>query len=240
MIEFDNARKYYDTHSYTHHAFTVDALTIPDGQVVGLLGENGAGKSSLLRAIMGLTPYDGDIRIDGGAARAHYEEMAFITEEGSFLGFLTPDEYGVFLADLFPHFDSVRYDKLLRFFELPREQAAASLSNGQQAKLEVAAGFSKGAKYILMDEPFLGKDVFTRRDFLKLMASSLHGDETVVIATHQIEEIENFLDRAIVLHEQEIAADVTLDEMRAEGKSLLELMQQATGYDPARYLDFEL
>ena len=244
MIEIRHVYKYYEKRAWLFgdveliRAFTVSELTIREGEVIGLLGENGAGKSSLLRAIMGLTPYDGKITVDGRPVCEHAEDLAFITEEGSFPDFLSAEAYGAFLADLLPRFDRERYDKLLRFFELPRNQRAGSLSNGQQAKLEVAAGFSKGAKYILMDEPFLGKDIFTRRDFLKLMAGALRGNETVIVSTHQIEEIENFLDRAIILHDHEIAADVSIDDLRAQGKTLVGLMQEVTGYDPARYRDF--
>ena len=89
-----------------------------------------------------------------------------------------------------------------------------------------------------MDEPFLGKDVFTRRDFLKMMAASLHGEETILLCTHQIEEIEHFLDRAIVLSQGKVAADLTIDELRESGKALLGLMQEISGYDGERYKEF--
>lgn len=236
MITIENAYKYYDETC----AFRVDSLTIPDGQIVGLLGENGAGKSSLLKALMGLTPCSGDYLFDGRPATACYEELSFITEEGSWFAHMTPAQYGAFLLDFFPHFDAARYDKLLSFFELPVGRPIRTFSNGQQSKLEVAAGFSKGARYIIMDEPFLGKDLFTRRDFLKLMASSLHADETILLSTHQIDEIEHFIDRAVILHQGRQVADLMLDDLHAAGTSLSEAMQQAAGYDPARLQQFDL
>lgn len=239
MITLKNVTKYYGGKDYLKRGFSCESLELGDGEVIGLLGANGAGKTTMLKAIMGLSKFDGEILVDGRPVKGQYENLSFITEEGSFLPFMTPREYGAFQADFWPRFDRERYEKLLRFFELDGEDRPIStFSNGQQAKVEVAAGFSRGARYILMDEPFLGKDVFTRRDFLKLMASSLHGEETILLSTHQVEEIENFLDRAIVLHESEIAADVYIDELRSSGKTLIQLMQETSGYDPERYKEF--
>lgn len=235
MITLENTAKYYGSTC----AFRIPELTIPDSRIVGLLGENGAGKTSLLKALAGVTDYEGVIRIDGKTPRQTYAEMAFITEEGSWFGFMDAIQFGEFLQDFFPGFLPKRYQNLLEFFELPCGRAIRNLSKGQQAKVEIAAGFSKGARYILMDEPFLGKDIFTRRDFLKLMASSLHGEETILLSTHQVEEIENFLDDAILLHEGAVVSYQTLDEIHAQGLTLVERMQQATGYDPERYRKFE-
>lgn len=235
MITLQNAAKYYGGTC----AFRIPALTIEDGQIVGLLGENGAGKTSLLKVLAGVTDHDGTVRIDGKPPRQVYDQMAFITEEGSWFGFMNAAQFGAFLQDFFPGFLAKRYDTLLDFFELPRERAIRSLSKGQQAKVEIAAGFSKGARYIFMDEPFLGKDIFTRRDFLKLMASTLHGEETILLSTHQVEEIETFLDSAIILHSGTVVSQQTLDEIHAQGLTLVDCMQQATGYDPDRYQKFE-
>jgi ABC-2 type transport system ATP-binding protein len=110
-----------------------------------------------------------------------------------------------------------------------------TFSNGQKAKLEISAGFAKRAKYILMDEPFLGKDTLTRRDFLKLMISSLREDETILISTHQLNEIENFIDRAIILRYGLVKADFCMDEIKEQGKSLSDIMMEVTGYDENRY-----
>lgn len=236
MITIEQAGKYYDEVC----AFHIPALSIADGQIVGLLGENGAGKTSLLKALLGLTPCDGTYLFDGRPAADCYEDIAFITEEGSWFGQMSPLQYGAFLEAFFPRFHSERYQKLLSFFELPADRPIRTFSKGQQSKLEVAAGFSKRARYILMDEPFLGKDLFTRKDFLKLMASSLHDQETIILSTHQIDEIEHYLDRAIILHQGKVAADLTLDEIHLSGKSLADAMQEATGYDPTRLQRFDL
>ena len=112
------------------------------------------------------------------------------------------------------------------------------LSTGQRARVELAAGFAKRVPYYLMDEPFLGKDPFTRRDFIKLMSATLTGGETLLLSTHYIEDVEHFLDRALILHDGCIAEDLQLDTLEP-GDSLLAHMASACHWDPKRYLAFE-
>lgn len=88
-----------------------------------------------------------------------------------------------------------------------------------------------------MDEPFEGKDMFTRQDFMQAFSGMLTGDETIFITTHEIHEVENFIDRAIVLKDKTIAADITIDELRASGKTLVELMKESTGYGGQRLFE---
>ena len=211
-------------------------LSFPDGQIAGILGDNGAGKTTLLQAVAGILPLTGGtVAIDGRPPEASYGALAYVTGEGSYVPWMTPPEYGAFLAELVPAFDLPRYQKLLAFFELPPERKAATLSTGQRSRLEVAAGFARGAKYLLLDEPFLGKDIFTRRDFVKLMSASLTAEQTVLITTHEVDEIEHLIDRAVILHEGRVTGDWLLEDLRAQGRSLQEAMQQAVGYDPERY-----
>lgn len=233
MIEIKHVTKTYGTQSL---GLCDVSAVIPDGQIVGILGENGSGKTTLLKAIMGLGEIqEGEISIDGKPPVDQYGNMAFITEEGSYFPHMTPYEYGIFLSDFFPSFQSERYRKLLKFFELESNQKIKTFSTGQKAKLEVSAGFSKGAGYILMDEPFLGKDMFTRRDFLKLMVSSLKSNETILVSTHLIDEIENFLDRVLILRYGRIKTDLLMDDIRTEGRNLTDVMIEAVGYDQNHY-----
>jgi ABC-2 type transport system ATP-binding protein len=233
MIEMKDVRKYYGTAATGLSRVTLEIKT---GEIVGLLGENGSGKTTMLKAIMGLTELtEGQVLIDGKPPAEMYKDMAFITEEGSYFPEMTPREYGEFLSVFFDRFDTERYEKLLKFFELEDYKKIKTFSNGQKAKLEISAGFAKRAKYILMDEPFLGKDTLTRRDFLKLMISSLREDETILISTHQLNEIENFIDRAIILRYGLVKADFCMDEIKEQGKSLSDIMMEVTGYDENRY-----
>ncbi len=233
MIELIDVTKYYGLKEV---GLKDVSLTFKKGEITGVLGQNGSGKSTLLKAVMGLGELNkGKILIDGKSVRDQYERMAFITEEGSFFPFMTPDEYGDFLSMFFNAFNHERYQSLLKFFDIDAKEKMKGFSKGQKAKIETAAGFSKGADIILMDEPFLGKDIVTRRDFLKLMNASLRADETILVATHLLDEMENLLDRVVVLRYGRVLADFYMDEIREQGISLSEEYLSLGGFETDRY-----
>lgn len=211
------------------------SFQVETGEIVGVLGANGVGKSTLLKLLAGiLAPRSGSISIDGKPVQESYGKVAYISEAGSYFKELTPKEYGEFLADFYPNFDMEYYKKLLHFFQM-EDKPIKKMSKGQKAKAEVAAGMAKRTKYIIMDEPFIGKDMFTRQDFMQALAGSLTGDETIFITTHEIDEIENFIDRVLILKDNTIATDVLMDELRDEGKSLTELLKEASGYQDSGF-----
>ncbi|MGM9915853.1 ATP-binding cassette domain-containing protein [Anaerotignum sp.] len=211
------------------------SFQVETGEIVGVLGANGVGKSTLLKLLAGImTPKSGSISFDGKPVQESYGKVAYISEAGSYFKDLTPKEFGAFLSDFFPDFDMAYYEKLLAYFQL-EEKPIKNMSKGQKAKAEVAAGMAKRAKYIIMDEPFIGKDMFTRQDFMQALAGSLTGEETIFITTHEIDEIENFIDRALIIHDKVIVADVTMDELRQQGKSLTNFMKEITGYQDGNF-----
>ncbi len=228
MVEIKDVICCYD--DLKQKAADVPELVIESGSIVALLGENGAGKTTLLKAICGLMPLvSGSILIDGKPPRDAMSDIAFITEEISLFGFLNAQEMKSFLMPFYPKFNEERYEVLLRFFDIDMEKPIAQMSKGQQAKVEVAVGFSKGASLLLLDEPFLGKDLFTRRDFLKLMKSSLLHGETIVICTHQIDEIQDTIDRAVVMSGGKIAGEVDMQVMSQS--SLAQELARLLHYD---------
>ena len=237
MIEVKNVEK---TYPVTGRVLTDISFTIPDGQIVGLLGRNGVGKTTLLKRMAGITGGGGKVLYDGRPPEKCREDVAFLSGDGTFFPEMTPLEYGEFLCGFYPRFDRERFTRLLDFFELglSLRQRAGSLSKGQKTRLELAAGFSRGAKYLLLDEPFSGKDVFSRKDFLKLLTAGLTKGETLVISTHDVEEMENIFDRAILLRYGGVKADLMAEEWQEGGVSLADLYADAMGYDPNRYREF--
>lgn len=235
MLEITGASKYYkQTVALNGLRFTLNK-----GEVVGLFGENGAGKTTLLKALMGLCRLNtGYVILDGAPLSSKsYERLSFITEEGSFFPNMTPLAHGEFYRGMLPRFKADRFAKLLEFFELPEKKAHA-LSRGQRMKLEITVGMSRGAEFILMDEPFLGKDMFTRRDFLQLMITMLEPNEGIMIATHQIHEIELFINRAVVMKEGKIVADESMDDVSMRNESLLGFIGRVCEYDENRTMRF--
>lgn len=233
MLTAQNIHFYYNNGDFYLHDMS---FSLPRGQIVGLLGENGSGKTTLIRCLTGLYYSDGTVTIDGQSGEGIRAKMSYISGEGAVFGNLTPVQVGEFLAEYYEGFNKSRYSQLLKYFDLP-DSPVRYMSKGERAKAELAAGFCKGADYILMDEPFSGKDVFTRRDFLKIMAGSLHENETILLSTHLVEEVELFIDRALILHKGSLVADTDLDELRNSGGSLMTLLRECTGYDDKRAAD---
>lgn len=233
MVEVKNVKFSYV--SWDDYTLKDISFTVPDGQIVGVLGANGVGKTTLLKLLAGLLQPrkneegESGIFFDGKTIEETYGDIAFISEAGSYFKELTPMQFGEFLQDFYPNFDMEYYKKLLSFFQL-ENKPIKQMSKGQKAKAEVAAGMAKKTKYIIMDEPFIGKDMFTRQDFMQALAGSLTGGETIFITTHEIDEIENFIDRALILKDNTIAADVMMDDLRQKGKSLTGLLKEVSGY----------
>lgn len=231
MLEAQNISYSYPNGPYALHGVS---LTLNRGEIVGLLGENGAGKTTLMKCILGLyRPDNGSVTLDGESGERIRGELAYVSGQGASFSRYTPLEMGEFLAEFHPLFALEKYHKLLRFFELP-DQPVCHMSAGQRARAELACGFCRGAGYILMDEPFANKDVFTRQDFLKLMAGGLNDNQAMLLSTHLIQEAEPVIGRALILHEGKIVRDVDMEALREEGGSLLKVFADAVGYDPKR------
>ncbi len=207
------------------------SLEIPKGQIVGLFGENGAGKTTLMKSILGFVRYEGEITLDGEKiTHDNITRISFATGEHSFFPALTAEGHEEFYKEHFDMFRKKRFDALMDFFELPRHKKIGSFSTGQKNQFEVILALSQGAEYILMDEPFAGNDVFNREDFYKVLLGILEPEETVLLSTHLIEEVAEFIGRAILLHKGEIIGDLSLDEIEESGKSLIDIIKETYSY----------
>lgn len=231
MIEIKNLVKSYNGRKALNNV----SLSIGSGEIVGLFGENGAGKTTLMKCILGFLRYSGEITFDGSKVTpSNIAGISFATSEHSFFPNLTPREHRDFYAMHFPCFNNERYSALMDFFSLPRGKALKHFSTGQKNQFEVIMALSQGARLILMDEPFAGNDIFNREDFYKVLLGILEPTETVLISTHLIEEVENFISRAVILSHGEISADASMSELEDKGLGLVSFIKEVCGYDPYR------
>ena len=206
-------------------------LKLQPGEIVGLFGENGAGKTTLMKCILGLLRYDGTVRLDGDPiTRKNIGRFAFATSEHSFFPDLSAKGHAEFFADHFGTFRQKRFDGLMDFFALPKNKAIRSFSTGQQNQFEVVLALSQGADYIFMDEPFAGNDVFNREDFYKVLVGILEPTETVLLSTHLIEEVSDFVGRAVLIHRGRIVGDSTADELDSKGITLMDYIKETYNY----------
>ena len=215
------------------------SLEFRPGEIVGLLGENGAGKTTLMKSILGYIRLDkGKISLDGERIGPNnIERIAFATSEHSFFGGLNAMEHKAFYQMQFTKFKEKRFDSLLEFFELPKKVKIKNFSTGQQNQFEVILALSQGADYIFMDEPFAGNDIFNREDFYKVLLGILGDDECLILSTHLIEEIKNFISRGLLLHKGRLIGDITTLELDEMNTDLMEYMRNQYSYKADRVIE---
>lgn len=227
MIEIKNVAKKYGNQK----ALEDVSLVIPQGQIIGLFGENGAGKTTLMKCILGFLRYQGEITLDGApVTHQNIARLSFATSEHSFFPALSPKDHQDFYQLQFPKFREKRYAGLMEFFQLPEKKALKNFSVGQQNQFEVILALSQGADYILMDEPFSGNDVFNREDFYKVLLGILEPEETILLSTHLLEEVEKFIDRAVLIRQGALAADALMEELEEQGKTLMQFVKETYHY----------
>ena len=227
MLEIKNVTKSYSGKK----ALRDVSLTLPRGEIVGLFGENGAGKTTLMKSILGFLPYKGEIILDGAPiSRRNISNLSFATSEHSFFPNLTPAGHKEFYAQHFPKFSEKRFKGLMDFFGLPMNKPLRGFSMGQKNQFEVIMALCQGADYILMDEPFAGNDVFNREDFYKVLLGILEPNETVLLSTHLIEEVADFIGRAVLIRKGEIVGDVSMEELEESGQDLMSYIKETYRY----------
>ena len=233
MIEVKNVSKTYSG----KRALRNVSLSLPRGEIVGLFGENGAGKTTLMKCILGLVPYGGSITLDGEPiTRKNIVKLSFGTSEHSFFLNLTPRDHKEFYKEHFDTFSEKRFDGLMDFFGLPGYRDVKHFSTGQKNQFEVILALSQGADYILLDEPFAGNDVFNREDFYKVLLGILEPHETVILSTHLIEEVSDFIGRAVLIRKGEIVGDISMVELEGQGTDLMTYIKGTYSYKTDRII----
>lgn len=167
----------------------------------------------------------GSIRFDDKAVDEQYDKVAFISEEGSYLPGMNSYQYGDFLARYYPSFDKVKYTGLLERFEVDGYHKIKNYSKGEAMKVEIAAGFSMNAKLMILDEPFTGLDIYARDDVIKLLIQQVKDDVTILLTTHNVEEIEQVVDRCMLMDKGKIVEDVLMEDLYRSGMDIHTLME---------------
>ena len=160
--------------------------------------------------------------------------LSFATCEHSYFPALTAAGHRDFFREHFPTFRDKRFTALMDFFQLPLNKTIRSFSTGQKNQFEVILALSQGADYILMDEPFAGNDIFNREDFYKVLLGILEPNETILLSTHLLEEVQHFIGRAVLLHQGVVAGDMTTSQLEDEGRSLMDYVKEIYHYQSDR------
>lgn len=208
-----------------HHGdFTLNCtMKVEPGRITGLVGENGAGKSTTFKAVLGLITYDaGDVALLGKAPSELTEEekqkIGVTLAESGFSGYLKVKDVVPVLAALYPAFDREKFLGLCRKFGIPLDKYIREFSTGMKAKLKVLAAVTHRAEFLLMDEPTTGLDVMAREGILDIFREYMEEDEnrSILISSHISSDLEGLCDDIYMIHNGEIVfheeTDVMLNE----------------------------
>ena len=207
------------------------SFTIEAGEITGLIGVNGTGKTTLMKCIMNLTPIQsGEILLDGQpVTQQTMERLIFVPDEISILKNMTVGESLDYMATYYRRYDPNRASDLLAFFNLDPDAPIHTFSKGNIAKINLLMSLAIDSDYLLLDEPFSGIDIFTREEMRNVFSSDLLQGKGVLISTHDIEEIDTFLDHVLIMEEGEIVRDFYAEEARMEGQSVIDVLREVHG-----------
>lgn len=192
--------------------------SVPEGSVVGLLGKNGAGKSTLLHLLSGLLfPKSGSIALGSHIPRerkpAFLAEIFFLADDIAYPGNMSIGEYEKVMGAFYPEFDSSQFDQILVDFGLEKKVKLKELSLGERKKVFLSFGLSTNCKFLLFDEPTNGLDIPSKSVFRKVVAGNLTDEQTLIISTHLVADVEKLIDRVAILNNGKIQLDADVLEL---------------------------
>ncbi len=201
-------------------------LAFPEGEVVGVLGLNGSGKSTMLKLLAGLLfPTAGRVTVFGGAPRANRARVGYLGENDALYTWMTPADAERFMSGLYADFDASRYRELLDVLAVPRRKTKA-MSKGERGRLRLAMALARDVKLYLLDEPLAGIDLLSREKILTSLVREWHTDEAILLSTHEVAEAESLFDRVRLLRQGRLALDASAEALRGEGKSVVAAVRE--------------
>lgn len=224
LLEIKNLRKSYGSHEVLK-GITFD---IPKGQIVGLLGPNGCGKSSMIKSIVGLiNDYEGEILVNGQAPGVESKKVvAYLPEKNYLPPWMTPKSAINYMADFYKNFDQEKALNMAQTFELNMKQKLKTMSKGQQEKLHLILVMCRKADLYVLDEPLGGVDVVARDFILETILKNHAENSTILLSTHLIYDIERILDRVIMIKGGTLAVNTQVEKIRENNSTVENLFRE--------------
>ena len=214
------------------------SFRIEPGRIVGLIGPNGAGKTTALKAILGLTDFTGELSVLGFDPRKQRDrlmgEVCFIADVAVLPRWIKVRQAVDFVANVHPRFDRAKCEAFLARTKLQPDQRVRQMSKGMIVQLHLALVMAIDAKLLILDEPTLGLDILYRKQFYQnLLEDYFDENKTIIVTTHQVEEVEHILTDLMFIRDGRIVLDADMD---AVGDRFIEVMVGADKADAARQL----
>jgi ABC-2 type transport system ATP-binding protein len=235
VIDAQNLRKSYGRE---HVALDGISFRVGAGRIVGLMGPNGAGKTTALKAILGLTPFEGTLQVLGRDPRrerdALMQEVCFIADVAVLPKWLRVSQAVDYVAGVHPRFDRARALAVLAKTEIRSRSKIGELSKGMITQLHLALIMAIDARLLVLDEPTLGLDLLYRRAFYETLLNDYFDHErTILVTTHQVEEVENLLTDLLLINHGKIVLDSSIEALP---ERFTQLLTTATHREAARRL----
>jgi ABC-2 type transport system ATP-binding protein len=214
------------------------SFDIPAGRIIGLIGPNGSGKTTTLKAALGLVPFDGDLKVLGLDPRTQRDELmqnvCFIADVAVLPRWIRVCEVVDFVAGVHPKFDKAKCERYIAHTKLSPRMKVKEMSKGMIVQLHLAIVMAIDAKLLVLDEPTLGLDILYRKQFYQnLLEDYFDEEKTIIITTHQVEEVEHILSDLMFIRDGKIVLSATMDEV---GERFTEVMVPAEKVESAKSL----
>jgi ABC-2 type transport system ATP-binding protein len=195
-------------------------LRVEEGRILGLIGPNGAGKTTALNAILGLTSYEGELKVLGRDPWAAREELmrdvSFIADVAVLPRWMRVSDMLDYVAGVHPRFERAKAESFLAKTEIKRTSKVRQLSKGMVAQLHLALVMAIDAKLLVLDEPTLGLDILYRKQFYdSLLNDYFDGSRTILVTTHQVDEIQDVLTDLMFIDRGRIVLECSMEEFDA-------------------------
>ena len=225
-------------HYGKHAALDNISFDIPAGRIVGLIGPNGSGKTTTLKAALGLVPFEGELTVLGFDPRteryALMEQVCFIADVAILPRWLRVSEAIDFVAGVHPRFERAKAERYLANTKLTPSMKVKEMSKGMVVQLHLALVMAIDAKLLVLDEPTLGLDILYRKQFYQnLLEDYFDEGKTIIITTHQVEEIEHILTDLMFIRDGKIVLAASMDDV---GERYTEVMVPHDKIDAANAL----
>lgn len=208
------------------------SFEIEEGSVVGLLGPNGCGKTTLIKILTGLIKdHKGMVRIDNEEPGAYTKSLvAFLPDKSYLPDWMTPRDAVRYFSDFYTDFDASKAEKMIRDFSLDEKQKVKTMSKGQLEKLNLILVMCRQARLYILDEPLGGLDPAARSFVLDLIMNNYAKNATVLISTHLIGDVERIFNRVLMINGGKLIVNSHVDEIREKGKSVEEVFKEVFAY----------
>ncbi len=225
-----------------HEAVRGLSLSVRAGSVCAFLGQNGAGKSSTIKMLLGMThPSSGSGSIFGHKIDNESESLlirqktAFVAEDKRLYDYMTVAQIITFTKSFFPNWRDELERRLLEQFDLPPDRKIRQLSKGMRTKLALLLGFARGCELLILDEPTEGLDPVAIEDVLQIIVSLVADGSTVFFSSHQIAEVEQIADHVLMINQGKLVLDAPMDQVKEQYRHI-----QAVFPDPVEERDFRV